>query len=284
MLPTAAAMASKIPSTSQQLFTHHTLLISYRREYRQVTAHIEHLQEQVNDLYSTLNALHARQDAGIASGIQQEEYRRKSSTIPIDPQIAQPQPTPTQSNASAPKAQQWKGPTSSAYGFELANHSLQSMGITQAGYAEEAAPSSTAEGLASPRAGRTSNARRDPIFSFSRKDISRLIQVYDEGTGIMFPMISLSKIMKHAETSLSFAEALMRTGFMAPAMEGGDQLYDEDTQILKMIMAIALELQDSGPNEMAIRLYESIQQHIEEILWKPKSISGVQLLALVVST
>src|SRR5271163_3652151 len=103
----------------------------FGREFQQMREHILSLQEQVDSLYAGLNALRERQETFLPTepAYSYDGSRSISTSRTLPPLVSPscpPKPIP-----------QFHGPTSSAYGFDVAKSTLQTMGINQESGAEE---------------------------------------------------------------------------------------------------------------------------------------------------
>lgn len=75
----------------------------------------------------------------------------------------------------------------------------------------------------------------------------------------------------------------MRTGFAQRGLPGSDGLQDDNTNILKMILATTLVVEGSGQSDLGQRLYLSMKPVVDSKLWEPLDIRTIQLYGLVVS-
>ena len=207
-----------------------------------MNAHIQALQQQVNDLYAHLNAL-----------------RNGQSPFPMHPSLAHAEsPAPYRSNMSPPQPRashpQFQGPTSSAFNLDVAKSSLQTMGITTQSEAQDDAGSgdidpalngSTTQHQA-PVAAMATASHKDPLWQLSKDEAIRLCKIYDEDIGMMYPMLDIVKLLEHTETLFGFIESAVRTGLMNRDLAGADALEGNDINILKMVLASALVAEGGG--------------------------------------
>jgi hypothetical protein len=101
----------------------------------------------------------------------------------------------------------------------------------------------------------------------------------------MYPVINIESVISHATNLLRFMEAAVRQGLVsadaAPANQG---IKDENTNVLKMVLAIALTVEGSGQSDTGNRLFESVKGAADAILHSESvSIKSLPLLVLVVS-
>lgn len=240
-----------------------------------MNAHIQSLQDQVNELYASLNAIRGGQ-----------------GQYPIHPALSQPESSGTYRNTMSPSHTrgshpQFQGPTSSAYNFDIAKSSLQTMGVTEPEVVEEGShdidPALGAPHQQhAPMAPMITQSHKDPLWQMSKDDAIRLCKVYDEEMGIMYPMLDMEKTIAHAKMLFTFTEAAVRTGLIHQDLPGADKLGNIDVNILKMVLATALTLEGFGQSDLGRMLYESCREAFESSLSGPVEIKGLILLVIVV--
>ena len=124
---------------------------------------------------------------------------------------------------------------------------------------------------------------KDPLWNINRDDAIRLCRVYEEEVGMMYPMLDIEKIIIQVNLLFTFLEAATRTGLTKRSMPGPDSLSDDETNILKMILAVTLLIEGNGQSEIGKRLFEAVRPFVEMKLWQPVDTSTLKLMALVVS-
>ena len=252
------------------------------REYRAMNLHIHSLQEQVNHLYACMDAMRNGHPIPIVS--------QNNDQYPLHPALAQSDPyrsdvLPPQSQESHPRFQ---GPTSSAFSFDVARSSLQTMGITapelqDGSVNEEDVPiNGSSHQTRAPTAPMTMHPNKDPLWKISKEEAIRLCQVYEEEMGLMYPLINMEKILAHVSSLFKFTEAAARSGLMNPFKAGPDTLGNSDIYILKMILASSLIVEGDGQSDLARDLYESCREAFEARVLGPVDMNGLILLSLVV--
>lgn len=245
-----------------------------------MTQHLQSLQEQVDGLYTNMAALQ-----------QKAELQRTSSVGPLDPQIAYQTQSPDEVRVKQRLAPHFSGPTSSAYDFDVANPSLQSMGIKQPGYGTGEA--ATGRGGSVPNIGSPSisnipqqnvNPCKDPLLSLTQDEVLRLCHIYDEEIASSAPMLDMDEIIKKAKTLFTFVDSLRRVGFLQKSVEKGESFSDDETLILKMILATALAVEHGGQSEAGSALFENVRRltNLQDRLGNPASIKYLQLLTITV--
>ena len=147
---------------------------------------------------------------------------------------------------------------------------------------DEMNPRGSPRRLQAPIASMTMHPNKDPLWKIGKEEAIRLCQVYEEEMGIMYPIIDTERTITQANILFNFTEAAARTGLMNRAMPGPDRLANNDVDILKMVLAIALIVEGEGQSDLGRMLYENCREAFEGRLSGPVEIKGLILLVLVV--
>ncbi|KAK5675409.1 hypothetical protein LTS10_011851 [Elasticomyces elasticus] len=203
----------------------------------------------------------------------------------MSPALTRPR---TQSQSQQPS---FRGPTSAEFNFDVARNSLQTMGITGINGTEpgsgdagagtaDPSPSGTPPASNSAQWVQAYHADKDPIWTISQEEAMRLCQVYEDEMGLMYPVLDINKVTGYTTKLYRFMEAARRTGLIQQGMPGGDAIEDEDTNILKMVLATAMTVEASGRSDLGRRLFEYVQPAIDHKLLGTSGIKGIRLLAM----
>ena len=255
-----------------------------------MTAHISSLQEQVDQLFANLNSLKSQVDAqsigSIGTPFNPHDYSRRMSVTHTP--ILTPSPA-HQRTRSISKHPRFHGPTSSAFNLGVAKSSLKTMGITapEDGEDEEVVTQDVTPIHSPPIANTilgkpTMHADKDPIWALSKHEAIRLIHVWQEEMGMMYPFLNIDKVIRYAEMLFIFVEAAARSGLTQPNLPGADAIMDDQTSVLKLILAIALVLEGQGKNPLGERLFDNVQKVVDRSLSDPADLRGISMLALTV--
>ena len=245
-----------------------------------MTSQITTLQEQVNSLFTNLNELRAQKSTFESPPF---DHLSRDGSQPVFT------PMPPGLPKTRSRHPRFHGPTSSAFNFDVAKSSLQSMGISPA---EDVVPDDlttahvTPAGSPPPLRGPftpTIHPTKDPIWSIRREEVLRLCKVYEEEIGIMNPVVDITTVTNQAHLLYTFMEAATRTGLAQRGLPGADSLHDDSSILLKLILATTLVVEAGGQSELGQRLYLSVKPVIESKLWEPHDIKTIQLFAIVVS-
>lgn len=251
-----------------------------------MNANILSLQEQVDSLFSSLNALRGSYESNEPLHHEPESRYRHSSLAQSTPQsLYRNSLSPSQPRDKHPRFQ---GPTSSAFNFDVANSSLQTMGITDGDSTDEAImnygnapfslPGQSLPGVASMIA----QASKDPLWKLRKDEAIRLCGVYEEEIGIMFPMFDMEKMTSKVELLFALNESIVSTGATNYNLNGLESIDTDDAHILKMVLATTLIVEGSGESELGRMLFDSVREVSESRLWEPVEIKGLILLVIVV--
>lgn len=255
-------------------------------------AHISSLQEQVDQLFANLNSLKNHVDVSSVTSMgtpyNGPDYARPMS-ISHTPGMP---PSPAHNRRkSMTKHPRFHGPTSSAFNLGVAKTSLQTMGITgpedgvDEGVVTQDATPTGSPPLANAIVAKPQSLHtdKDPIWALSKHEALRLVRVWHDEMGIMYPFLDIDKLIRYTEMLFSFVEAASRSGLMQGALPGSDAIMDDQTSLLKVILAIALILEGYGKSDLGKRLFENVHKVVEQTLLDQVDLKGINMLILAVS-
>lgn len=249
-----------------------------------MTSKVDQLQEQVDALFANMNAL--RSEALRLAPIQDRPPTLPStSSTPSSSSI--PSITPIHRPAELAQARQpgFRGPTSTRFNLDVAKNTLHKMGYSNPpdgsehdGYSQ--AGSAPSPNMTTQLTTSSSGLPRDPLWEFDKDDLVRLCRVHDEEIGIMYPVVKMDSVIRHAKTLSSWMEAA-RKNFMIYGEEAN--LKDRNTVLLKLIICCALQIEEHGNSEKAQRLFLSVRPTTDRMLMSdPSDVKNMPTLALVV--
>jgi hypothetical protein len=245
-----------------------------------MSAQMQSLQEQVDNLYAGLNALRNGGDA-------------MRLTAPSERSMSMSQPSATHSISPStryrppPKHPSFRGPTSSAFSLDVAKNTLQNMGYQGLGVDEgpishDPTPNASPPSIHQTLPSSSGNSGRDPIWTFSKEEMIRLCRVYEEEMGLMYPVIDIEQVIIHGTNLYEFVDAAVRTGLAVPSNPKG--IRDVQSCVLKTVLAISTVLEGDGRSEIGFRVFESVKGEADRFLHSETiEIKSLPFLVLVVS-
>lgn len=258
-----------------------------------MSGQIATLQAQVNDLYDNMNALRSQlghdsqqsqQHAAIDPSLQQQGYPRRQSSFAgpqASPGVQVAPMTPSHvSRDSHTRLPNFRGPTSSDFNFGVAKNSLQTMGITSEGVGEGNVTADETPAGSPPPSNAPLNPDKDPIWAIPQNEALRLCRNYEEEMGLMYPVLNITEVVGHVTRLYRFIESAKRTGLVQTGYPGPDAIENEDTNILKLIMAIMMTVEGSGRSESGRRMFEYVQPTVDRLLLGNVGVKGIRLMTL----
>ncbi|CAI6249123.1 unnamed protein product [Periconia digitata] len=251
-------------------------------EYKHMSAHISSLQDSVEQLFANLNSLRTEVEAQsvnpMATPFTNQDYMHSASNTPYDMHHR---------TKSLGKQHQFHGPTSSAYSLGVAKLSLNKMGITGTGDGEdEGMATNDATPMDSPPTRHPSinhqslHSDKDPIWALTHHEAIRLVTVWHEEMGSMYPLLDVDKLLQFTEMLFRFVEAASKAGLMQRGLPGADAIEDEQTNILKLVLATALILEGGGKSALGAKLYQNTRKILDRTLSDPVDLTSIRILAL----
>ncbi|KAI9741574.1 MAG: hypothetical protein M1818_004380 [Claussenomyces sp. TS43310] len=228
--------------------------------------HLQSLQAQVDNLYANINAL---RDGGVALDLQQTPSQ--SSGPGTGTRLSLPFVHP-----------RFRGPTSSAFSFDVAKTTLNNMGwSTGLDNGDDLTQNSTP--LTSPPLRPLSLADgslRDPLWLMDEKEAVRLCELYEREIGSLYPLLNIDTIIKHAKNLYRFVAASTRSGMAFESRPEG--VTDTKSCILKIVLACALMVEGCGQSTVGEKLFENVRGVSDAIMHSEAvNFENLPILALV---
>ncbi|KAL8873541.1 MAG: hypothetical protein Q9174_001003 [Haloplaca sp. 1 TL-2023] len=261
--------------------------VSIACEYRTMSDTIHGLQDQVQRLYAELNSARPSHDNSTSPYPNPPTYPHQPSMIQPHSQGPYHATSPPASHSRI-RHRQFQGPTSSAFNIDVANSSLQTMGLTDPSLIESEVQDYNDIGPTSPHQRHGSNPHgashglKDPIWSIGKDEAIRLCRVYDEEIGMMYPMLDMDHIVSKVDELFTFTEAATRTGLINQDKASPDSMNGPQIDTFKMIFATVLVLEGGGQSELGSALFETVRGACESKLGEPLDIQGLRLLVIMV--
>ncbi|THV44094.1 hypothetical protein BGAL_0736g00020 [Botrytis galanthina] len=239
-------------------------------EFRRMNSQLALLQDQVDNLYSTINSMHHGGSGGGDGSISYGASSERSLSISQQSAVQGLSPLSFH-HKPIPRHPSFRGPTSSAFGLDVAKNTLHNMGyqsLADEGIATQdptpvpsppplrprALPSINMNGVRAP----------DPLRSVSREEMIRLCRVYEEEMGLMYPVVDIEELIAHGSNLFEFIDAAVRNGLATSNNPQG--INDINSCMLKTIMAISMITEGSGQSDLAFRLFESVREPADRAL------------------
>ncbi|PIG89410.1 Zn(II)2Cys6 transcription factor [Aspergillus arachidicola] len=184
---------------------------------------------------------------------------------------------------SSAKEFTFQGPTTSTFSFDLAKSSLQRRGIVERNDAGEDGDL-TQEPSPMPSPPSPTQAlhtrRVDPLWTIGKDEALRLCRVYEEEMGIMYPVLDLQQLLNQVE--ILYGQVGTEGWSEASVQHNGHMKMDNyDVHILRLVLACAITAEASGNSDLAMRLFEDVQEVADNCVWGPPDIRGIMFLTLV---
>jgi hypothetical protein len=219
-----------------------------------MTAQMQSLQDQVDNLYANLSALrHCDTMRLPPSSERSMTMSQPSAAQSISPSARYRPPPPHPS---------FRGPTSSAFSLDVAKTTLQNMGYQPLGVDEgpisqDPTPNASPPAIPPPLPNSGDSPARDPIWMFSKEEMIRLCHVYEEEMGLMYPVLDIEQLILHGTNLYDYIEAATTSGIVNPSNPKG--ISDMQSCILKMVLSISTVVEGHGCSEIGYTLYESVK-------------------------
>ncbi|KAJ5924094.1 hypothetical protein N7466_008281 [Penicillium verhagenii] len=166
---------------------------------------------------------------------------------------------------NAPKSPTYVGPTSAEFGLGRQDRIASTYSSRNGDFndaEEEDFDLSTTAPSPAPSDEQLNEVSGDPIKALGLEEILRLIQVYEDTVGIMYPCVDLASLRTYVvEYHHQYDPAIDRVA--GPAQKASDQdwFHARDVQVLKILLATALLVESHGRSERAAQLADSVEDH-----------------------
>jgi hypothetical protein len=268
-----------------------------------MNGHLQTLQQQVDQLFGALNAVHNKQDAPATA---HPDGFTRPSMGPLDPQIAYQSQQLERGEGSQQPQSAFSGPTSSTYFMEYSNPNLQNMGIADQAFvmspgtnigerpmragrhvADETPTTTIVQSKTQPAhmaalPEEPISIAKDPLWCLTQESALTLCHVYADEIGLMYPILDLQEMMNKIRTLFSFLDSARRVGLMKKESERGDSFDDDDSLTMKLVLAAAATVQENGHSDLGDRLFENVRKisNLKGCLNNGATIGGIKLLVV----
>lgn len=157
-----------------------------------------------------------------------------------------------------PMSPTYVGPTSAEFGIsagQKASDDSDADDFVSTAAASPAAPRDT-----EPIAG-------DPLGCLDMEEALRLVTVYENTVGIMYPCVDLDSVRTYVK---DYFRSGRQRGPMSPATADQDWFFARNVEVLKIILATALLAESHGQSERAALLADSVEDRFGERMKIPE--------------
>ncbi|ORY63917.1 fungal-specific transcription factor domain-containing protein [Pseudomassariella vexata] len=207
------------------------------------TREVEQLRQEVSVLASSLKELTDKVGREFSSMCSPSEGRRY--------------PVTTGSLISPPKEPQFVGHTRPDFSLRMVKTALIQMGISTDATLATSTPTSRAS---TPEPHESSHAGDggDPLLSIPRREILRLIDVYQEGLLTVYPVIDVDTLT----SKINWVFEAVHQGDGEANLAAMGSIGQKDmciVKIVKIVLATSIVLEAQGKNELSQKLVDSIE-------------------------
>ncbi|SCO42725.1 uncharacterized protein FFNC_08690 [Fusarium fujikuroi] len=175
------------------------------------------------------------------------------------------------------------GPSSSEFAFRAVSHNLREMGLPSALLSKLSCDHGNLSEVPSHFANYGPFMKlvaMDPIWDIPKADAVTLVKKWFTNMGSLYPFLREKKLKDTVDRVYAVIGPIS-TGTPNPRRElATEVLLNDETNKLKIVLAVSKTMENGGRNDLAQRLFQSTTEAVESLMWNPSGISGIQLLAL----
>jgi hypothetical protein len=124
----------------------------------------------------------------------------------------------------------------------------------------------------------------DPLWDIPKTETVTLAKKWFTSMGRLYPFLREKELLDTVDRVYA-AIGPISVGTPTPRRElAAEALLNNETNKLKVVLAISKTMEDGGRNDQAQRLFQSTTEAVESLIWNPSGISGIQLLVLTVNS
>lgn len=248
-----------------------------------MTDQVKQLQDHVDTLYNNMNAL--RQETVRLAPLLDRVLPPPSNTVTPSPTASSTLPSLSKTPLLYRVPSAFNGPMSHAYTVNVAKNTLHTMGVADGNSDDDAAPQQESSNRASPEppsavAPSVEQANLDPLWELDEAEMMRLLKVFNEEVGVMYPLIPASELLEQAKKVAAWMDAVRRNPYLLQDQE--KMMTDYNTVLLKVVLCTALTVDENGNSPRAERIFETVTTIINRMLVSdPPSVKTIALFANV---
>ncbi|RBR10361.1 hypothetical protein FVER53590_12477 [Fusarium verticillioides] len=175
------------------------------------------------------------------------------------------------------------GPSSSEFAFKAVSSNLREMGMP---YALLSKLSCDSGGLVEVPS-HFSNygpfiklATMDPLWDVPRTEAITLAKKWFTNMGRLYPFLREDKLIATIDRVYTVIGPIGTGTHIHRRELATGALLNDETNKLKIVLAVSKVMENGGRNDQAQRLFQSTTEAVESLIWNPSGISGIQLLVL----
>ncbi|KPM45907.1 hypothetical protein AK830_g695 [Neonectria ditissima] len=189
--------------------------------------------------------------------------------------------SPSDPNVDSPE---FCGPSSSEFTLNVVSGNLKAMGIPSAILDKPKANAGVSPSISSQLAQYGPFMKLlavDPLWDIRREDAITLIKQWYNGSGALYPVVDQQRMLETANSVFTATENAQAEGVGANRGSLVEALFTDETNKLKIVLAIGRTVEMVGGNDNAQRLIQSTREAVEGLLWNSNTIDGIQILVLM---
>jgi hypothetical protein len=196
------------------------------------------------------------------------------------------QPSNAPLNESHNESPKFCGPSSSEFALNVVSGNLKARGLNAAILTESHTESQDATASASRLAQYGPFMKlltMDPLWDIRKDHALDLINKWFNSMGSIYPVVEYEDMIHTAERVFEVLESARREGLRVKKAFIAEMLFNNETNQMKIVLAIGRTIEGGGQNDQAQRLFQSTTEAVEGLIWNSDGLSGIQLLVLAVS-
>ncbi|EED18579.1 fungal specific transcription factor, putative [Talaromyces stipitatus ATCC 10500] len=193
-------------------------------------------------------------------------------------------PTDLRWATRAPVSPSYVGPTSSEFGLNVPDDDVPDIDETE--NSEIVQPSSSNSPYVPPilpeeGRKRASISTSNPLLSLGEADALRLVDVYEEAVGLMYPVVDLKSIREYIIDYYS-QHSNDSANDICPPQNGNEVWWfsARDTEVLKIVLALALISESPGQSELGNILASSVEDTFAQTRTQVPEVDMKELIIL----
>ncbi|KAJ4037770.1 Zn(2)-C6 fungal-type DNA-binding domain [Fusarium oxysporum f. sp. vasinfectum] len=120
----------------------------------------------------------------------------------------------------------------------------------------------------------------DPLWDIPKTEAITLVNKWFTNMGSLYPFLREGELLVTVDRVYAVIGPI-NVGTPIPRRElAAEALLNDETNKLKIVLAVSKTMENGGRNDEAQRLFQSTTEAVESLIWNPSGINGIQLLVL----